>query len=213
MKKILYNPYWEENLILNQVDLLQYQWVSGFNLENSSNVYLNKFIENLDNLIINSTIRFTPSSINQVLKDGFVFKQGHFLQIGKSSIYPIQFSIRQMIIEDLRKEKKIKLLSSSEDNLLDFMKTLTNKDYERELVFELTNRFDKLIIENRLESEIDLDFVKQIYSSTNKPLDLIKFVFFTMSRNETLKKTNLFRLIYDYLNDSKLDRLYLYLKK
>lgn len=214
MSKILYKPYWKENKFLNELGLIHSKWEKGWNLKHYSTENLNFFLKELEHLISNSVPSFNNIVISQLIKNNYLFKQNELLEISDRAIIPISNENKTIILDSVRELKKVRLIVNhkTENDLLSVLSRFENSDFERELVFEITNRFDLLLKKNP-SIDIDRDFIKQFYASTNKPLDLIKFVFFSMSRNDILKKDPMFVVLFSYLSDSRLDRLYDFLKK
>lgn len=216
MSKILYKPYWKENRLLAEVRFVQGNWVKGWKLNSLNKNDLEKFIESIDLLILNSVPSYNSTLISKLCQSNtnYVFKQNELIAISNRAIFPIKAENRELIINSIRELKEVKLIikPNSDNDLFYSLNKLTDADFERELIFEITNRFDAILKENP-QFDVDRDFIQQFYASTNKPLDLVKFVFFTMSRIEPLKKHPLFIVLFSYLSDSRLDRLYDFLKK
>lgn len=207
------SPKWE-NTLITDIQKTRQLWVSGFDLSKISPEKIPLFCNYVDTIVKNSVSGINTSIISTLMTQNFVLVESQILKIGDK-----QYKVSDFKSLDLKKllaeSKFIQLIDipSLEYNLIKYLTNLDVKTYEREFIFLATTEFDKLIIKYKMESKVDVAFVGQIYATTSIPYDLVKFIFFTMSQYAEFKKDPLFRVLYNYLSNSSLDELYLFLKK
>lgn len=188
-------------------------WVNGLDVGAVSSESKIKFVNQVESVVKNKVSSYNISIISALITNEMVLTDSHFLNFdGKSQqIGSIDISsIKELVLSS----KKVQLqdTKNTDLDLVTFLKNIEMKVYERELIFLVTSVFDDLIVKYNLEKKVDTNFLNQIYATSNKPLDLVKYVFFTMGQHELLKKDRLFKVLFGYLADQNLDDLYLYLK-
>lgn len=203
---------WDNNPFIENAKKNLINWEKGYDLSGADAVTLEKFGAYASLVLKPNVVRYDTSIIETLVKKDIVLTESHEIIIGDNS-YKLGSLTSSEIRTLIRNEKNARLISTISHNLVEFLESLSFKDYERELSFLITNRFDQMIIDKKLSDEIDLDFVNQIYSTTHHSIDQIKFVFFTMAQNPNLKNEALFKVLYKYLSNLKLDELYFYLRQ
>lgn len=212
-KPITHLPHWEKSLITN-VEKTYNSWVKGFDLSSANDEVISKFCIYLDSIFSNKTGKYNTSIISQLIKKDVVFTEDQIIKIGPIA-YRFGSAKKEDLLRSFKEEKVIQIIGmkNTDCDIVAYLNSLTIKDYERELVFLVSGSFDSLIEKYNLSEKIDVLFMNQIYATTTKPLDLIKFIFFTMSQQDILKKDPLFMVLYNYLSNASLDDLYNYLRK
>lgn len=208
-----YSPNWDKSLIKN-VEKSYNNLVRGFDLTNYDDSLFQKVMNYLDQLLSNKIKRFDTSLISSLIKKDIVLTENQLLKIG-NDLFRIGSFKKEELKFLVKENKNFKLFQTPdpENDLIAYLNSLSISHYEREFIFLITHRFDQLIVKYRLEKQIDTSFINQIYSVSDSPFDLIKFVFFTMAQHQEFKKDPLFKVIYNYLSNNNLDELFFYLKQ
>lgn len=208
-----YSLLWEKSLITN-VRKTHNSWAKGFDLTSASPEVIERFACYSDRILKNHVSSYNTSIIESLIRYDLAFMDSDIIRIGERNYKAIDLSgvDRKSL---LTKHKMVQLIESNPEKplLINYLEKLTIKDYERELVFLATSQFDRLVEKYKLQKSVDLQFVLQIYATTTSPLDLVKFIFFTMAQQAPLKKEPLFRALFNFLSNQSLDDLYFYLKQ
>ena len=191
--------------IIKDLELSTQKWAQGYKFSDANSSEYKNFVFHFKDLLLHIYSDETTLNFKTFLDNKLLLKEGDVLTIG-SKDYIVSYKNKALIFKEFLKQRNIKAKKLS---ITPFFVAKSNVFFEKEIGTVAVSHFLSKIKNNNYQ-DLDVAFIEEMVLVTPKLFDQLKIIFFTMSKNEELKKDPFFKTLYYYIFNNNFQKLYDY---